>query len=326
MRYLIYGGGAVGLGLASCLIKAAQPVDILARPDTVGRLRSEGLFRTGIFGDLHADPHVFEAYEGLDHVKGPYDYVLVCTKTYDTHTAAKDLAAHPRLLAPEARLILCQNGWGNAEIFTSVFDRSMVYNARIITGFERTAPNKVQITVHADPILIGSLFSYSNAPVEPVATAITSGDIPCHTTQDIAKDLWAKMLFNCTLNPLEAILDGPYGLLGEDPATRSIMERIVDEIFAVMEADRLQTHWQTAEQFLQVFYGQLIPSTAAHRSSMLQDLRRGRRTEIDSLNGQVISIGQRYGIDTLIRFLEACNYQRPKSSAKKDLSRHPNLI
>ena len=123
MRALIYGGGAVGLGLASCLLRSKAQVDIIARKKTVQSLRKSGLTRTGIFGDYRASPSTFKSYSSLDKVrKEIYDYILVCTKSFDSFEAAKDLSEHKSLLGQKAKIVLFQNGWGNAEIFLSFFD------------------------------------------------------------------------------------------------------------------------------------------------------------------------------------------------------------
>ena len=82
---LIYGGGAVGLGIASCLLASGARVDIIAREDTVTSLRANGLLRTGLFGDFHAGVDTFECHTSLDECQtGPYDFVLVCTKSFDS--------------------------------------------------------------------------------------------------------------------------------------------------------------------------------------------------------------------------------------------------
>ena len=315
MNVLIYGGGAVGLGLGSCLIKSGVRVDILSGPDTVFRLRQEGLVRSGILGTFRAAPSSFGAYASLDEIRSAgYDHVLVCTKAYDSERAARDLAAHPELV-DGADVVLCQNGWGNAERFCAHFPEERIYSARVITGFYRPQKNHTQATVHADAIHIGSLFHGSLSVLEPLARAISVGDIPCQVSQDIEKDLWAKMLYNCALNPLGAILNVTYGTLGEGSHTRAVMDRIVHEIYAVMEASGYCTHWETPVAYLAVFYGTLIPPTASHRSSMLQDIQAKKPTEIDALNGAVIALGREHGtpvaVNTvlydMIKFLEEKN-------------------
>jgi len=167
MTVLIYGGGAVGLGLASFLLNSRVEVDIIARENTVAALRVSGLLRKGLFGSYHVEPQAFHAFSSLEEVpRRQYDYILVCTKSFDSLPAAQDLARNGWLFGRNTRIVLFQNGWGNAEIFASMFDTKRIYSARVITGFRRPAPNEVMVTVHADAIHIGSLFGGSPTELE----------------------------------------------------------------------------------------------------------------------------------------------------------------
>jgi 2-dehydropantoate 2-reductase len=314
MRALVYGGGAVGLGLASCLLKSKAFVDIIARKNAVMSLQKSGLVRAGIFGDYRASPSTFGSYSSLDQLQRKvYDYILVCTKSFDSFEAAKDLSKYEFMFSGKTKIILFQNGWGNAEAFLSFFDKETIYNARVITGFQRRRPNEVTITVHADSIHIGSLFSAGLSSVEDLCESISRGDIPCRTTGGIGKDIWAKMLYNCALNPLGAILDVPYGTLAKYEFTRAIMNGIVAEVFNVMTAAGYETHWRSAADFLEVFYEKLVPDTAEHKSSTLQDILAKKRTEIDALNGAVITLAESFSVPVpynsvvcnIVRFIEA---------------------
>jgi 2-dehydropantoate 2-reductase len=296
MEALIYGGGAVGLGIASCLVKAGQEVAICAREETTSLLRQEGLIRTGMFGSVSIKGSDCEAVSSLDEVSNKFDYILVCTKSFDSEPAAEDISAHRDMLKERGCLVLFQNGWGNTEIFTRLFPQETVYNARVITGFVRPQLNQVDITVHADAIHIGNLYSPDTATVIPLCKAIAQGDIPCIAVSEIEKDLWAKMLFNCPLNALGAIFGVPYGTLGERAESRKIMEQIIREVFAVIKAGGYSTYWQTPEEYSTLFYKELIPRTAEHHASTLQDLQAGKRTEIDALNGAIVELGKKHGV------------------------------
>jgi 2-dehydropantoate 2-reductase len=317
MKILIYGAGSVGLGIASCLLKSGARVDVVARQGTVDSLHLNGLERTGIFGDFKAPPSAFGAYTSLDEItNGPYNYILVCTKSFDSLGAAQDLYRHRRLITEATKIVLFQNGWGNAEKFTSFFRVHQIYNARVITGFGRPKKNKVVITVHADSVHIGSLFSGDLACMEKLCELISAGDIPCQITQDIEKDLWAKMLYNCALNPLGAILDVPYGRLAESEFTRMIMDAIIKEVFSIIAAAGYRTHWQYPADFIEVFYEKLIPDTAEHKSSTLQDILAKKPTEIDALNGAVIKLARpreiavpyNLAVYNMVKFLETGTY------------------
>ena len=314
MKVLIFGGGSVGLGMASCLIKSEADVHIIARENTVLFLRRDGLKRSGIFGDFHAEPWQFGSYCRLSEIQAQgFDYILICTKSFDSLEAAKELSVHKRLFGDKTKIVLFQNGWGNAQVFSSFFSNERIYNARVITGFHRVEDNEVVITVHADSIHIGSLFGCDSSCMESLCELITQGGIPTEKSEDIEKDLWAKMLYNCALNPLGAVLDVPYGTLAEKESTQRIMDNIVDEVFNVMSASGYRTHWQNTADFLDVFYQKLVPDTAEHKSSTLQDILAQKKTEIDALNGAVIKLAENHQINVpynlavynMVKFLES---------------------
>ena len=313
MHILLYGAGAVGLGLASCLLKSGQRVDLIGRGDTVTSLQKNGLARMGIFGDFTAAPDSFGAYASLSELpKNNYDFLLVCTKSFDTRTSAEQIAAILFLKNTSTSIVLCQNGWGNAEIFAETFPKDRIKSGRVITGFRRPHKYQVDITVHADAIHLGSLFDDDVSGLEPLSAAIDGGGIPCAVTPTISKDLWAKMLYNCMLNGLSTVFDVPYGVLGESPHTRELMETIAHEVYAVMTAAGYATHWASAEDYIDTFYKHQLPPTYQHEPSMLQDVRSCKRTEIDALNGAVVSLGQQHGVPTpanttvtrMIQFME----------------------
>jgi 2-dehydropantoate 2-reductase len=313
MKLLLYGAGAVGLGLASCLLKNGETVDLIGRADTVAELQKNGLQRTGLFGNFTAAPESFGAYASLNELpESQYNWILVCTKSFDTREAAEQIADVPFLKNASTPIVLCQNGWGNAEIFAEQFPKDRIKSGRVITGFRRPQKHQVDITVHADAIHLGSLFDDDVAGLEPLSEAIDAGGIPCEVTSTIGKDLWAKMLYNCMLNGLSTVFDVPYGVLGESPHTRELMETIAHEVYAVMNAAGYATHWERAEDYIEIFYKLQLPPTYNHEPSMLQDIRADKKTEIEALNGAVVQLGQQHGIPTpanstltrMIQFME----------------------
>jgi 2-dehydropantoate 2-reductase len=299
LNILIYGGGAVGLGIASCLIKSEQHVDILARKQTADSLKKEGLIRSGIFGTFRAEKDRFQVVESLPQIisRKAYDYILVCTKSFDSPKVGENLAENPHVFGEDTAIILCQNGWGNAEMLSPFFDEKNLFNARVITGFSRPKPNHVEITVHVDAIRMGSIYNKNLDSLKSICESIAKGGIPCEISYRIIRDIWAKMLYNCALNPLGAIFNVPYGKLGESRHTSIIMENIIKEIFRVMDKAGYETEWHSAEEYLAVFFNSLIPATAKHEASTLQDIKAMKKTEIDALNGAVVKLGKQYGVD-----------------------------
>ncbi|MFH1570349.1 MAG: 2-dehydropantoate 2-reductase, partial [Gemmatimonadota bacterium] len=120
MRALIVGAGSVGLGVASCLLKSGWQAHLVGRPATGAALAAHGLWRTGLFGECRCPPGSFGTGPDLESAgRSPFDYVLVCAKSYDSEAVAADLARHAHLLAETTRVVLFQNGYGNVEVFSA---------------------------------------------------------------------------------------------------------------------------------------------------------------------------------------------------------------
>lgn len=298
MKILIVGAGAVGVSMLIALVEADMDVTVVARGTTADKLRDNGAARTGIFGEKSIPSGSFKVNNSISEVEGNYDYVLVSTKTTANADIALQMSLHNKLLAPEGTVVLMQNGWGYEEEYRKYFDDSKIYNARIITGFEKTNEWTSKVTVHTAPILLGSLFGADQEKMNPIAEAINASGIQSESTDKIAEALWAKMLFNTTLNPLGAILSCTYGELAAHNNSMLIMNRLIDETYAVMQSKGYKTFWASADEYKEVFYGKLVVDTAKHHSSTYQDIKLKRRTEIDTLNGIVIRLGEETGVPT----------------------------
>lgn len=297
MDILIVGAGAIGIAVGTTLVQSGQQVTFLARGETARAIASGGIRRTGLFGDVAfpaSSVTVAEDYDALP--PDGFDFILISVKTLANEAVSDALAAHRSIMRPQCRLVLLQNGWGNDQAYLRHFSKEQICSGRVITGFQRTAPNVSNITVHTAETQLGSLYGLDVSPLAPLAKAINDGGLPCETTDDIVAALWAKMLYNCTLNPLGAVLGVPYGGLAKSPCGLAIMEDIIEEIYAVMDAAGYRTFWPTPEEYKKVFFGKLLPDTAGHNSSTLQDIRAKHPTEIDTLTGRVLELAAAHGV------------------------------
>ena len=300
MQFAIWGAGSVGLGIASTLARPGERLRILGRdPITCQALRQEGILRTGLFGEhlvppdqlsIETDPGCLAA--------DPPDWLLVCTKAFATESIARTFEPLSKQLVDKTRLLLCQNGWGNEAPFLDYWPESRLFHARVITGFHRRGPREVEVTAHASPIALGSVSGASIDSLEALARRISDGGLPAECRHDMRAVLWAKMLYNCALNPLGALVRKRYGSLTANPTTRAIVEEVTHEIFRVLSAAGIEVPWPDATAYLATFHAELIPPTAEHESSMLQDLRAGRPTEIEALCGAVERLAASSGIET----------------------------
>ncbi len=296
MHVLIVGTGAIGIAMAATIRSTGVEVSLMARGATCEAIQRDGIHRTGLFGPADCGPESITVRSDYDFPENSFDSILISVKTMANDAVSDALAEHRSILKPEGKLVILQNGWGNDAAYLRNFPKEQVCCARVITGFQRSAPNVSEITVHTAPVLLGNLYGLDVSPLEPLAQAIRGGGIPCETTDNVGAALWAKMLYNCTLNPLGAVLGLHYGALTRAPEGVAIMNDLIDEIFAVMTAAGYSTYWATPEEYRQEFYGKLLPDTYNHRSSTLQDIRRQRPTEIDTLTGKILELAKAHGI------------------------------
>src|SRR5262245_36443804 len=308
-RILVAGAGALGSVIGGLLAVAGLDVTLLGRRPHLDAARAGGLVVDGLFG-------THRVLRGLTHASEPreladrYAAIFLTVKAYDTATMAAAVARH---LDPDGFLVSLQNGLGNVEAAGRAVGPARVLGARVIFGAELVAPGHARVTVFADPVLIGSpdpSDGRRTAAAARCATTLAAAGVPAEPTDEILAALWAKVFYNAALNPLGALLGLRYGELPLHRDTRAIMDTVIEEAFAVARAEEVGLHWRDAAEYREEFYGRLVPSTAEHRPSMLQDIERGRPTEIDAINGEVASRGAQHGIPapvnaTLTRLIRA---------------------
>lgn len=295
MKILVVGIGALGT-VYSCFLKEhGHQVAGLDRGAVVEPIRKQGVRVTGIWGD-HASK-LDELASSVEQIQDrDFDLVILTVKSFDTEQVTAQIAG---VLGPDSYVLLAQNGYGNFEAAAKNIPEEKLILGRVIFGSETLEPGFSKVTVIADDVIIGSPKNLINNQVlEDFARMFNNAGIPTRASDQVMKYVWGKIIYNSALNSLGAILEVNYGKLAEVENSRLLMNSIVREIFAVLAAMKQETLWPDAEAYLQDFYGKLIPSTAAHHASMLQDIQRGRKTEIDALNGKVVELGKRFGVET----------------------------
>ncbi len=311
MQYLIYGAGALGQAIGCMLAADGHQVDLVLRERFIAPIKNDGLEVTGIFGEYRTAENRLGLLQDLQGRDGSgYDAILLTTKSYDTEAALADIATLAECDCPVFSL---QNGCGNLEKVEQRFGPARSLAARVITGFEITRPGSVRITVSADAVHVGGCVRGEIPPAaRQLAAALAHAGLPCVAVADIYQSLFAKLLYNCALNPLGAILGVHYGALAESSETRALMDTVIEETFAVITAMGGTTPWSEAAQYKRLFYEQLVPATYNHRPSMLQDLENKKPTEVEAMVGYVVAQGLKYKVATpccqflaaLVRFKE----------------------
>lgn len=281
MKIAVVGAGAVGCYYGGLLAQAGHQVVLIGRPAHVEAICAKGLV---LEWDSGREQIRLEASIRPDAVKGA-DLILVCVKSADTKDVAVQIASY---LSPGAQVLSLQNSVGNAEVLADIAGCPVVATA-VYVGAEMVGPGHVR---HRGQ---GSLMIGSGPESAALAAAFEQAGVPTKVSEDIEAVLWAKLIVNCAYNALSAITDEPYGQITAQAETRVLITNIVAECEAVARACGVKVFSGQLERVMAV--GE---SMAGQFSSTAQDLRRGRPTEIDYLNGYIVRQGSVHGVPTPI--------------------------
>jgi 2-dehydropantoate 2-reductase len=300
MNILVMGAGAVGSAVGGFLGQAGHRVALVGRDPHMAAIRERGLHIEGIWGE-----HLIRGLRTFTNVREVprehFDLVLTTTKSYDTGEAAKQVLPW---LSADSLVISLQNGLGNVETISEIVGDSRAVGGRLIFGIRIPEAGRVEITVYADKVMLGSpSHKVDFARLEAIASAFTQAGIPAEATLEIEQFIWGKVFYNCCLNPLSALLEVTYGVLSEHPETRQIMTSVIEEIFAVASTKGVALAWHSPLEYQGILFGRLVPDTYAHHASMLQDVMRGKKTEIDALNGAIARMGEETRIPTPVNLM-----------------------
>lgn len=293
MKFLVFGAGALGSAIGALLRQGGHEVTLLGRAAHLDAVATSGLRLDGLWGTHHVHGlRLATKPEQLD--AGGWDVILITVKTYDTAAAVE---ACRRLVGAQTVLVSIQNGHGNVDAMSAAFGPERVLGARVITGAE-LEPGHVTITGHADALRLGPHHGEPEQmpAARRLAAVLKDAGVPVEATDHFLAYLWGKLIYNCALNPLGAIHRQRYGELVAHAPTRQAMSTIIAEAFAVCQAHGIPLFWQRPEEYEQVFDGQMVPATASHYPSMMRDLDRRGRSEIDSMNGAVVRLAAEHGL------------------------------
>ncbi len=197
-------------------------------------------------------------------------------------------------------VVSLQNGLGNIETLHRYFPKKQVLAGRVIFGVDLSR-GKIKITVWGGDVLVGETDQKNvTSRATQLAKLFSSTGIKSKAVPNVQKWLWAKAIYNCALNPLASLFNTHYGALLEAGYTREIMETIVRECYQVATAWNIHLEPKSAQSYIKLLFGKLIPDTYDHRPSMLADLKRGKRTEIRYLNGAIVRMGTQKRVSVFV--------------------------
>lgn len=284
MQITVMGAGAVGCYFGARLFLAGHDVTLIGRAATVEAVRTQGL-RLQFQG---RDECLAIGASTNPSAVEDADLVLFCVKSGDTESAG---AAIRPFVAGDCTILCLQNGVDNAERLSRVLTVEAV-PAAVYVAVSMVGPGHV---VHHGR---GELIIGLSAASERIAHAFVEAGVPAQVTSAVMNALWAKLTANCAYNALSALTQLPYGELIRRQGMEVTLKAIVAECSAVASAAGVslpETLWEDVHG--------LSRSMAGQRSSTAQDVARGRRSEIDFINGYVVRRAEQLGVEAPVNRL-----------------------
>jgi 2-dehydropantoate 2-reductase len=276
MEIIVLGAGAIG-SLYGAKLAAENDVTLVGRAEHATAINSEGLRIEGIESQtVH-----MRAATSIEQIGA--EALIVLTTKVPNSAAALGPIAH--LVRDDTTIICLQNGIGSERIARAALgNRGVVLRGITQFGAIFKSPGVIQFMAR------GYTAIEDHDRSAPIADVLSAAGLDCRVSPDIGADVWHKLVINCVVNPITAILGCEVGGIA-NPQLDPLKRLVIDECIAVAAAEGVTFEGD----FIREIDDRFRPSQ--NIASMLQDLRRGHPTEIDYLNGAVVALGSGHGLE-----------------------------
>ncbi|MDD2928020.1 MAG: 2-dehydropantoate 2-reductase [Candidatus Omnitrophica bacterium] len=285
MKIAIVGPGAMGCLLAAFLSKLKEEIWILDyNKDRASRIMQGGITLEGISGQWQSNPKATAEVKDI----GIADLVVICVKSYNTKEAITRAKA---LVGENTAVLTLQNGLGNVEIIAEAVGPDKVIGG--VTNLGATLLDVARAR-HAGKgeTVIGRIDAKTTSGMRSIREIFNRAGLDTRISRDIKSLLWSKLIINIGINALTAITRLNNGKLTEFEGPRRIMREAVTEAIRIAKRKRIKLIYDDPLAKVEA----VCEATSGNVSSMLQDILRKKRTEIDFINGVVVRLGQELSI------------------------------
>jgi 2-dehydropantoate 2-reductase len=275
MEIIVLGAGAIG-SLYGAKLSAQNDVTLIARAEHVAAINARGLRIEGI----ESQTVPIRAATAIEQI-GPNALILLTAKVPASAAALTTVAP---LVRNDTTILCLQNGLGSERIARAALgNRGIVLRGITQFGAIFKSPGVIQY-------MAGGYTLVERHPrSDELACVLTAAGLDCRVSPNIGRDVWHKLVFNCVVNPITAMLGCEVGGIA-NPQLDPLKQLVIDECVAVAATQGLTFDVDFNHEITDVF------KASRNLVSMLQDLRRGHVTEIDYMNGAVARLGAEQGV------------------------------
>ena len=281
MRIAVFGAGSLGSALGG-LLAAKHEVVLIGRKPQVAAIRRANLV---LIGDRKSTVRV-EAHDTVEGLAPP-DLLVISTKAYDT---AEAIRTCKRWIGDETLVLSLQNGLGNLESLRE-WKGVRAFGGTTTMGATLVSPGLIRISGLGKTVIGADRDKLGAARI---SEAFGVCGVPTFVSKDIMGEIWAKAIVSSAINPFTAILRVRNGTLLESKAITKLMAEVCRECEAVSSRAGVAL----PQRSIYARVRGVAKGTARNKSSMLQDIERRRRTEIDHINAAFSRLGDSYGVST----------------------------
>ena len=284
-QVLVVGAGSVGGFFGARLAKTNPDVSFLLRPNTLAAVKQNGLTIRSADGTFTVRP---QASSDARQLPRP-DLIVLGVKAYDLDEVLNQIEP---VLTEKTVILTLQNGIDTEDRLLARIQRDCVVGG-VAYIYSRIAEPGVIDHYKKGTIAVGELMGHESKRLLAIRDLFTSAGIPCHLSKDIRRSKWEKMCWNCVFNPITVLIDDHVAKALDHPEMTGVIRQIVGEVAAVSAAMKVPLPSDMPER--------VVKATQEIRdihTSMYDDWKAGRQTEIAYLNGYIVEQGRKLGIPT----------------------------
>jgi 2-dehydropantoate 2-reductase len=282
---MMVGAGAVGGFFGAHLARKNPRVSFLLRPRTLEAVRERGLTIRSAGGTFTVRPPAASDPRDLPRP----DLIILSVKTYDLDEVLSQIES---IMTEQTVLLTLQNGVDIEDRLITRFQRDCVVGGVAYIYSKIVEPGVIE-HYKRGTVAVGELMGQKSDRVLQIVDLFKSAGVPCQLSEDIRRSKWEKMCWNCVFNPLTVIIDDRVAKALDQPEMVEVIHQIVGEVAAVAAGLKVPLSEDMADKVVR--WSQEIRDI---HTSMYDDWKTGRSTEIDALNGLIVMKGRELGIPT----------------------------
>ena len=289
MRFAVVGAGALGSAMGGVLAEAGHDVLLITR----NTAHVNAINRRGLTLRTHGADRTIAARAATSAAgHAPVDCAIILVKSAQTRDA---VAAAMPLVGPDTCVLSLQNGLGHEDVLSELVGAHRVLAGKTYCGGQMIAPGHVICGHVGKDTHIGELDGTITPRVAAIAAALNAAGLHTIVSDNIMGTIWDKLYINVATGALAGITRLAYGDLYQMPELQSVAVAAVTEAMAVARAKGIRT---SIVDPVQAWHKAGAGLPAEFKPSILQTLERGVRTEVDYINGAVVTLGAVHGIPT----------------------------